>query len=197
MAGGKEYSCVKKTKKAFELSLVSLSKELPLNKISVKQICERAELSRNAFYFHYSDINSLIKDIEDTMLTEITDMFDSFRKIGFPENVLVIIGQLTDYLIDRKGTTMMLLDSSYSSTFTKRINEAFSDFYFDYFRQYHKTDLRETYDLFYTFVSSGYCGMLSRWLSDPGDISKRHFIRLTYTFVRRVLATDGANGSPI
>ena len=50
MAGGKEYSCVKKTKKAFELSLVSLSKELPLNKISVKQICERAELRQRVLF---------------------------------------------------------------------------------------------------------------------------------------------------
>ena len=32
----KEYNCVKRTKKAFEMSLVELSKEFPVNKITVK-----------------------------------------------------------------------------------------------------------------------------------------------------------------
>ena len=49
----KEYACVKKTKKAFENSLASLAGEYQLNKITVKMVCEEAQLSRNAFYFHY------------------------------------------------------------------------------------------------------------------------------------------------
>ncbi len=190
MGGQKEYSCVKKTKRAFETSLVALSKEVALNKISVKQICERAELSRNAFYFHYSDINGLIQDIEDNMIKEITDMFGEFREIGYPDNVLVIIQRLTDYLIEHRETTLMLLDSSYSISFTKRFNNAFSDFFFEYFSQYHKTDFRGTYDLFYTYVSNGYCGMISQWLHEPGEISRRHFIRLAYTFAKRMLIID-------
>ncbi|MCM1363959.1 MAG: TetR/AcrR family transcriptional regulator C-terminal domain-containing protein [Faecalibacterium sp.] len=190
MATQKEYSCVKKTKKAFEMSLVSIAKEVPLNKISVKQICERAELSRNAFYFHYSDINALIQDIEDNMINEITAMFGEFREIGYPDNILTIIQNLTDYLIGRRETTLMLLDSTYSTSFTKRFNAAFSNFFFEYFKQYHKTESRGTYDCFYNYVSSGYCGMLSNWLHDPGDISRRHFIRLAYTFAGRMLITD-------
>lgn len=186
----KEYSCVKKTKKAFEMSLVELAKDCPLNKISVKQICEKAEMSRNAFYFHYADINALIEDIENGMIEDITSKFDEFREIRFPDNVLCIIKWVTDYLVDRKDTTLMLIDSSYSTSFTKRINKAFSDFYFEYFKQYHKTDFRGTYDFFYEFVSCGYCGMLVQWLHDPGQISKRHFIRLSYTFVKRLMVVD-------
>ncbi|MBQ8028494.1 MAG: TetR/AcrR family transcriptional regulator [Clostridia bacterium] len=190
MSKSKEYSCVKKTKKAFELSLVSLAKDYPLNKISVKQICEKAELSRNAFYFHYSDINALIQDIEDTMIEHIVSKFDEFRSVDFADTVLEIIKFLTDYLCENRDTTLMLIDSSYSTSFTKRINKAFSDFYFEYFKLYHKTDFRGTYDFFYEFVSCGYCGMLVQWLHDPGEISKRHFVRLSYTFVKRLMVVD-------
>lgn len=193
MANGKEYSCVKKTKRTFAKSLIALSKEKPLNKITVKQICESAELSRNAFYFHYGDINDLIEEIEENMITDITSMFDGFRKIEFPDNVLLIIQKLTDYLIENRDATLMLIDSTYSSSFTKKINKAFSDFYFEYFQQFHKTDFRGTYDFFYEFVSNGYCGMLVQWLRDPGEISKRHFIRLAYTFVRRLLVVDSVD----
>ena len=42
MSEQKRYSCVKKTKKTFENSLTELSKEYPLNKITVKALCEKA-----------------------------------------------------------------------------------------------------------------------------------------------------------
>ena len=186
----KEYSCVKKTKKAFEQSFVSLAKEMPLNKITVKQICERAEMSRNAFYFHYDDINALITDIEDGMVSDIIAMFDHISDVGFPDNVLTNIQDLTDYFYERKDTTLILLDSSYSNTFKRRMNTAFSDFFFQYFKKYHNTEFRDSYDCFYTFLSNGYCGMLEQWLKNPGKISKRHFIRLTFNFVSRLLVVD-------
>ena len=187
----KEYSCVKKTKKAFQQSFISLAKEMPLNKISVKQLCERAELSRNAFYFHYEDINALITDIENGMINDVVSMFDHIRDVGFPDNVLTLIQDLTEYFYERKDTTLLFLDSSYSGSFKNRMNSSFSDFFFQYFKKYHNTELRESYDFFYTFLSDGYCGMLERWLKTPGKISKRHFVRLTYMFVTRLLIVDG------
>lgn len=186
----KEYSCVKKTKKAFQQSFISLANEMPLNKISVKQICERAELSRNAFYFHYTDINALITDIEDGMINDVVSMFDHIRDVGFPENVLTNIQDLTEYFYERKDTTLILLDSSYSGSFKNRMNTAFSDFFFQYFKKYHNTEFRDSYDFFYTFLSNGYCGMLEEWLKNPGKITKRHFIRLTFTFVSRLLDVE-------
>ena len=190
MKSTKEYRCVRKTKKAFEMSFVSLAKEMPLNKISVKQICERAEMSRNAFYFHYNDINALINDIEDGMVNDIISMFDHIRDVGFPDNVLTNIQDLTEYFYDRRDTTLILMDSSYSNTFKNRMNTAFSDFFFQYFKKYHNTEFRDSYDFFYGFLSNGYCGMLEQWLKNPGKITKRHFIRLTYTFVSRLLVVD-------
>ena len=112
----KEYSCVKKTKKAFEQSFVSLAKEMPLNKITVKQICERAEMSRNAFYFHYDDINALITDIEDGMVSDIIAMFDHISDVGFPDNVLTNIQDLTEYFSD------LMLDLTVINTAAQIIN---------------------------------------------------------------------------
>ena len=72
----KEYSCVKKTKKAFADSFVALSKDKQLNKITVKEVCEKAELSRNAFYFHYKDINDLVDDIENSVIAELEKILE-------------------------------------------------------------------------------------------------------------------------
>ena len=187
----KEYKCVQKTKRTFQSAIVELSKEQPLNKVSVKQVCERAEMSRNAFYFHYEDINSLIKEVEDTMIGEINSMFIELREIAFPDNVLVVIEKLTDYFINNRDATLMLTDSTYSTSFTKRIDKEFSDFFFEYYKQFNPKGSKQIFDFFYGFVSNGFCGMLIQWLHNPEGVSKRHFIRLAYTFVHKLLVGSG------
>ena len=46
---------VRYTRKVLKESLLSLLKEKPINKITVKEVCELAELNRATFYSHYSD----------------------------------------------------------------------------------------------------------------------------------------------
>ena len=108
----KEYSCVKKTKKAFANSLVQLSKNRQLNKITVKEICENAELSRNAFYFHYEDINALIRDIEDSVIADIECILKDIDKISFPMSVYATIDGLIDLFEEKKDTVLMLMNGS-------------------------------------------------------------------------------------
>ena len=188
----KEYKCVKKTKRSFQTALIELAKNQPLNKISVKTICEKAELSRNAFYFHYEDINALVKEVENSMIEEVKAMFIEIGKVEFPDNVLVVIESLTNYFIENRDATLMLTDSTYSTSFTKRIDKEFSDFYYKYYKEYSPNSSKAIFDFFYGFISNGFCGMLINWLHDPQGISKRHFIRLAYMFVRKLLINENS-----
>ena len=44
---------VQYTRRALQESLVSLMREKPLQKISVKEICARADINRSTFYVHF------------------------------------------------------------------------------------------------------------------------------------------------
>lgn len=185
----KEYSCVKRTKKAFEMSLVELSQELPINKISVKMICEKAGLSRNAFYFHYSDINDLISDIENSVLKEAESLLESLEQLGFPKNVYATVEGLIDIFDRRKETCMMLFDKT-SSSFVQRLNVLFCDFNYKYFVQFHTTDDRTNYDFFYMFLSSGFYGLLRYWFKNYEKMSKREVTALAYLMVKRLMVPN-------
>ncbi|MGN0447308.1 MAG: TetR/AcrR family transcriptional regulator [Acutalibacteraceae bacterium] len=182
----KEYSCVKRTKKAFEKSLVELSKDLPLNKITVKMLCEKAELSRNAFYFHYKDINDLISDIEDTIVKEAENLIVTLKDIGFPKNVYATVEGLVDLLDENKDTCIMLFDKT-SDSFTHRMSKLFCDFNYEYFKQYHKTKNRTNYDFFYMFISTGFYGALRYWFLNYESISKGEITALIYVLIKRLL----------
>lgn len=60
---------VRITKMLLQESFVTLLREKPLSKITVREICDRAGINRATFYAHYHDLDALNKEIE----TELSD----------------------------------------------------------------------------------------------------------------------------
>lgn len=184
---GKEYSCVRKTKRAFAESLVRLSKDRQLNKITVKELCETAELSRNAFYFHYKDINDLIEDVENNIISDIEGILKDIEKIAFPENVYATIDGFIDLVEERKDTVMMLMDKSFSTSFTERISRMFSEFNYRYFREFHGDNSKVSYEFFYIYLSGGLYDVVRYWLDNQEKMDKASLKALCYVLIKRLL----------
>ena len=56
------------TQMVLKQSLLKLLKEKPVNKITVKEVCELAQLNRATFYAHYSDCFALLGSIENELI---------------------------------------------------------------------------------------------------------------------------------
>ena len=56
---------VRYTQKVLKDSLLQLLEKKPINKITVKEVCELAELNRATFYAHYTDCLDLLESIEN------------------------------------------------------------------------------------------------------------------------------------
>ena len=183
----KEYSCVKKTKKAFEESLAYLAKDHQLNKITVKEICERAQLSRNAFYFHYKDINDLISDIENNLIDEVAAILHDIENVGFPRIVYATIDGFIDLFEARRDTVLMLMDKSFSTSFTERMSKMFSEFNYRYFKEFHGERSKVSYEFFYIYLSGGFYDVVRYWLDHQDKMSKSSLKALCYVLIKRLL----------
>ena len=51
-----------------------------IGKITVREICERAEIHRSTFYAHYRDVYDLVEKVEQNMSGQLTETF--FRKLN-------------------------------------------------------------------------------------------------------------------
>lgn len=58
-----------KTKEHIAKTLIESVSEIPLKKMSVNNLCLRANISRGSFYYHFNDINDLICWIYRTYIT--------------------------------------------------------------------------------------------------------------------------------
>ena len=59
---------VRYTQRVLKETFLSLLREKPINKITVKEVCELAGLNRATFYAHYSDCFALMDTIEQELL---------------------------------------------------------------------------------------------------------------------------------
>ena len=67
---------VQKTLRDFRSAFIELCKEKRADKITVKELCERALINKATFYTHYKNLDELIIELEDECVSEITGSID-------------------------------------------------------------------------------------------------------------------------
>lgn len=71
-----------KTKKLLYETLLDLLVTTPLNHITVKKLCDKADINRNTFYYHFNCIDDLLLEIinnfkkqEEALMSPVSDMY--------------------------------------------------------------------------------------------------------------------------
>ncbi len=98
MANVKDNRRVHYTKAALRQSLISHLKEKPIDRITVKEICETADLNRGTFYAYYGSPAELLGEIESSFYEDILASVTSFRRM---EDVVEIFTEALTALKDR------------------------------------------------------------------------------------------------
>lgn len=66
-----------------------------MEKITVKELTERAQISKQTFYLHYRDMYDLSERIEQSMIQEM------LKELPYPENILTHTGEVTKQLFQK------------------------------------------------------------------------------------------------
>ena len=61
---------IQKTRQNIFQAFIELREKYPLEKITVKELTERAQISKQTFYLHYRDMYDLSERIEQSMIQE-------------------------------------------------------------------------------------------------------------------------------
>lgn len=75
---------VRYTRMIIEQSFLELLGEKPVSKITVTELCEKAQINRATFYKHYLDISDLLEKLEEALFDQIRTSFGS-EKIKLKE----------------------------------------------------------------------------------------------------------------
>lgn len=80
---------IQKTKKLIKQTFLDLAKHNDIQKITVKAICDNANINRCTFYYHYLDVLDLQEKLEITAADRIIDALTNFYSFnGKTSNII-------------------------------------------------------------------------------------------------------------
>ena len=93
----------KKRSVPFRKRLLTLLREKPIEKITVKEIAERAEINKTTFYSHYETLDALTAEIERQTVQLVCDNMGGAQQLldapeTFVQEMFAALQQATDYL---------------------------------------------------------------------------------------------------
>ena len=86
---------IEKTERAIKQAFMELRAEKPLEKIRVKELCDRACINKSTFYAHYQDIYALANAMEDEMVEAVV--------ASLPNLTARDVSERTEWLDSRQG----------------------------------------------------------------------------------------------
>lgn len=72
---------VKYTQRVLKESLLKILQERPIERVTVKEICDRADINRSTFYVHYGSPQELLDSIKNELYDEIKAKKKDFTDI--------------------------------------------------------------------------------------------------------------------
>ena len=150
-------------------SLISLLEKKPLSRITIKELCENAEINRATFYTHYADQYDLMTQIENELIDGIRRYLDKCT-YQLPGNDLrKALGKILEYVKENAKICSILLNDTSSRDFENKIMALVQEqFVADH--KNHKDFDKEDLEYFYAFTAIGSVGIIHQWLN--GGIQK-------------------------
>lgn len=152
---------VRKSRTALKQALIALMKKKPYSKITVKELCEEADLNRSTFYANYTGIQALLlniyTDIFDEMSPALIETYLRFQ-VSTAEERIESVTEIIAYLQNNQDIFLPLLHNE-SDLFKKSLCE----YYLERYALKHE-DFHKRYILLYHVIGS--CTLVYQWLSD-------------------------------
>ena len=158
---------VRYTKMVLKESFVRLLGEKDISKITIKEICEGADINRATFYAHYSDQYDLLRKIEDELFENISDHLSGRSFVIGEENTIDTVERIFEYIGENAQLCKLLISERGDLDFQKRIMMLVYDNNIEGLLPRGSIS-EEDADYVRSFTITGCVGVIQKWLN--GDM---------------------------
>lgn len=146
-------------------SFITLLEKKDISKISIKEICEDADINRATFYAHYSDQYDFMNQIQEELLRKIENHLSAFVQNDLPVVLADMLEQIFEYVKENARICRLLLSDRGDLNFQKRV---FMLVYEKIINNITKNSeiTREEVEYIHAFILTGCIGIIQKWLND-------------------------------
>lgn len=166
---------VQMSKVFLKQALISLLKEKRISQITVKELCELADVNRSTFYAHYTDIYSLLNEMENDIMTELTRALQSY--VDNAEDPMMMTEKLIEFIGLKHEECEVLLSAHSGLSFEKKIKRVARKFLLFDSESFLATDER-LFDYISAYIISGSIEVVKTWLKNDRDKTPKEIAQL-------------------
>ena len=153
---------------AIEKALLSLLDEKELYKISVKELCNRANVARSTFYAYYDVIDDCLLTVEDRFLSEIIAMNADLMCHEKIETMdLSFFERTLEYIRSNQKMLYLFMVKRYNHRFVDKWKDAIK---YHLYQRMPEQIGEKNKELTLEIVASVAIGAYQYWLKNPYDI---------------------------
>ncbi|MDD2362003.1 MAG: TetR-like C-terminal domain-containing protein [Oscillospiraceae bacterium] len=168
----KEDRRVKYTKMVLKDSFITLLEKKDISKISIKELCEDADVNRATFYAHYNDQYDFMNQIQDELLENVENHLSAFAQNDLPNPIVDMVEQIFEYIKENARICKLLLSDRGDLNFQKRV---FMLVYKNIINNIisNGSVSKEDAEYIHAFTLTGCIGVIQKWLNDDMEKSPR------------------------
>ena len=192
----KEDRRIRKTKSAIKRAFTDLLKKKDLDKITVQDISNQADINRGTFYLHYKDKYMLLTDMEDECISQIWSS-TQFNQLdtSTPENtaddfINNILTKVLQHISDNMDFYHTILQLERKSRLEEKIHSLMKENMQKYISIDHEIEgIPEMY--FHSYVTGATISIIKYWVQDDSRISvndlTKHIFNIIYNGPLRIM----------
>ena len=171
------------TKATIRKDFISLLNDLPLNKITVKALCDKSNINRATFYRYYEDIYDLYEKTKDDFISAFLESFFSMKNLTMENKLKILVGEIKNnaslvYALTRQNDSINFTSKMCENLYNhieSEFNSLFADF-----------NEKQCASAF-TFVVSGCAGLLSTWVNTGMETNTDEIAVILYKLIKNTL----------
>ena len=183
---------VRKTKAALRHGLAVLTQKKSIKEITVKELVEEVDINRSTFYLHYTDIYSMVSELESELLTEFKHAIDLYPPTSSEEEMCRFFEHIYNILSDNREICIALVSENDDISFIRQVE----DFVAERIKKIFESGMvKNVYDVRYVFdfCISGGMGLFKHWLTDENALEPAHMAKITTDMVVGTLKSFDKN----
>lgn len=176
----KTYRNALRSKAMIRQAFLELLEEKEMDRITVVDIVQRADLSRNTFYAHYQDVNAVLEEFQQQMYDGLSGALDEAVAQKAPDGMQHLLQKMAEYVEENKRSFRVLMRAPCAQTdVLQHIKQMLVD------RVMGAIDPRQVKDskglhIFLEVVTVGSLGLLYQYLRDEVELSTEEIFTEAY-----------------
>lgn len=179
----KENRRVKVTKTLLKKSFIELLEQKEISRITIKEICENADINRSTFYAHYTDQYDLMKKIQDELIENVEIHLSPYIHDEMPNVSEEMLEGVFEYIKENGEICKLLLSERGDIHFQKRVlNLVYGKYMEDLTKSIGFS--QEDADYVYAYSITGCIGVIQKWLNDDMKKTPKFMAKILLNMTR-------------